>query len=406
LSASPRGDQKTSIVVFGDAPVRRQVLALMPDSVTVRRAGEPEPLRGNTGVVALGVSDAASGAWDRVDVLVELQATDDRGAAARGDVQVTLDGKAVPVAEASATGRGGRQALVVRDLAAAGGLLSVRLGQGDSLVLDDAASVRLPNKPVLKVQLSPSLDAVLRPVLDADAAVELVSANPDLVIRRAGEPVGGNVPALEFVPVAAQQQAFLLTHPAALSSTAVLTDAVDNIGLNQIDAMSLAREAGRPIEVSIASGRGWRFSVWEDLLSEHYNFTRSRAFPLFVANALRWLAGTSAWYPYVAAGQPLVAASSGDGARIVDAGGRAIDPLGVAFVPPRAGELRLAGDRTLSVSLLDPNVTRGSRDAALEVAALAPVDLAPRMTLFTWLLVLAVILLAVEWHFFQMGRLP
>jgi len=407
LAASPRGEQTTSVVVFGDAPVRRQVLDLMPSSIAVRRAADAAPLQGNTGVTALGVSDAASGAWDRVDVLVDLQATADRGSASIGEVQLALDGQSVSAASVTqAIGSSGRR-LIVNDLPAEGGLFSVRLASGDTLPLDDAASIRLPVRPVLKVQLSQSLERPLFPVLDADPGVTLVSADPDVVIRRAGETIGGNAPALEFVGTPAQPQAFLLTHPESLDSSAVFEQAVHHIGLKQIDAMSLAQESGRPIEVSIAAGRQWRFSVWEDLLSENYNFTRSRAFPLFVANALRWLASTPAWYPYVAAGRPLVTAGAGDTVRVVDAGGRALDPIGVEFVPPRAGELRLAGsDRTLAASLLDPDVTLGSRDTAMEVATLTPVDLSPDASLATWLLVLALILLAAEWYFFQMGRLP
>jgi len=407
LAASPRGDQATSVVVFGDAPVRHQVLELMPASIAVKRAADATPLRGNTGITALGVSDAASGAWDRVDVLVDLQATEDRGGTPIGDVQLALNGQAVPAAAVTQAARSGGRALIVSDLPAEGGLFTVRLASGDSLRLDDAASIRLPTRPILKVLLSRSLNAALFPVLDVDPGVTLVSADPDVVIRRAGEAVGGDAPALEFVGAAVQPQAFLLTHPDSLDSSIVFAQAVTDIGLKQIDAMSLAQESGRPVEVSIRAGSQWGFSVWEELLSEQYNFTRSRAFPLFVANALRWLASTPAWYPYVAAGRPLVTASAGDPARVVDASGRAIDPVGVEFVPPRAGELRLGGgDRTLSVSLLDPGVTVGSRDAAMERASLAPVDLSPDTSLATWLLVLALILLAAEWYFFQMGRLP
>jgi len=406
LSAVRRAGQ-TSVVVFGDAPVRRQVLDLVPASITVGRAAQPQTLVGNAGITALGVSDAASGAWDRVDVLIDVQSSGDGAAMTAVGIRITLDGQPVPDAVVSRTARPGGYSLLVRDLPAAGGLLAARLGAPDTLPVDDAASLRLPSKPILKVMLSASLQREIGPVLKADSGVTVVTASPDVVIRRSGETAGGGVPALEFVQTASQPQAFVLTHPAAFESDLVLADAVEEIGLAQIDAMSLAQDTGRRIEVSIALGQQWRFSVWDELLSEHYNFTRSRAFPLFVANAVRWLAGTPAWYAEVAAGRPLVAAASGNPDRIVNTAGRILDPLGAPFVPPRAEELKIADvNRTLTASLLDPSVTRGVLDSAVDVAALAPVTSMPGPDVATWLLLLAIGLLSAEWYWFQRGRLP
>jgi hypothetical protein len=407
VGAASRDGRRTSVVVFGDAPVRKPVIDLLPAGVTVARAAAPTPLTGNAGITAVGVADAASGAWDRVDVLVSIEATADRAASAAGAVDLTLDGRPVPAAAMTRTADRGGVRIVVRDLPAAGGVFAARLTGPDALAPDDQASVRLPDRPVLKVQVSASLERILGPVLRADAGVSLVAAGADVVVRRSGEAAGGDAPALEFVPAGAQAQAFLLVHPDALESDAVFEEAVRDIGLTQIDAMSLARETGRPIEVSIATGPTWRFSVWDDLLSEHYNFTRSRAFPLFVANSLRWLAGTQAWYPVAAAGRPLLAAAPGAAARIVDLSGRAIDPIGAAFVPPRAGDLRLAGsDRPIAVSLSDPDATRGVRDASMAVAALAPADAGSGADLSAWLVALAIALLGLEWYLFQRGRLP
>ena len=412
-SANGGSESPTSILVFGDAPVRKQVLDLVPASMTVKRATAPAPLAGNSGITALGVSDAASGAWDKVDVFVQVQSTGDRRAApvvtaanAPG-VRIEVNGQAVPGNAIARVGQG----YVLSDVPAAGGLLTARVvddrSGADSLPLDDVARLRLPTKPILSVQLSSSLQAVLGPLLEADAGVTLVAEQADVVIRRKGESVGGNAPALEFVPAASQTQAFLLTHPDSLSSSAVFTNAVADIGLQQIDAMSLARSSGRPIEVSITSGSQWRFSVWEELLADEFDFTRSRAFPLFVANAVRWLADTESWHPYVAAGRPLITSSTGRSTEILNAAGRVLDPIGASFIPVVAGDLKVNGRAApLSVSLLDAEVTTGARDESLAIATLAPVDLTPATGLVTGLLILALLLLAVEWYFFQMGRMP
>ncbi len=412
-SADGGSTSLTSILMFGDAPVRKQVLDLVPASMTVKRATATAPLVGNSGITALGVSDAASGAWDKVDVFVQVQGTGDRRAApvvtaaAAAGVQIEVNGQAVLGNAIARVGQG----YVVADVPAAGGLLTARVVEDrsgtDSLPLDNVASLRLPTRPILNVQLSSSLQSVLGPLLEADAGVTLVSEQADVVIRRKGESVGGNAPALEFVPAASQSQAFLLTHPDSLNSSAAFTNAVADIGLQQIDAMSLARSSGRPIEVSIASGSQWRFSVWEELLADEFDFTRSRAFPLFVANAVRWLADTEEWHPYVAAGRPLITSSTGRATEILNTGGRVLDPIGASIVPVAAGDLRVSGRAApLSVSLLDADVTTGARDESLALATLAPVDLSPATGLVTVLLILALLLLAAEWYFFQMGRMP
>ena len=405
LSAARSGQQTTSIVVFGDAPVRKQVIDLLPASVTVARAAAATPLDGNAGITALGISDAASGDWDKVDVFVDLQTSADRKAPT--DFQIELDGKPVPSQSMARVPGGANKGFVIQDLPAAGGLLTVKLAGNDSLSLDNAASVRLPVKPLVKVALSASLDAALGPVLEADRGVMIARDAADVVIRKAGENVGGNLPALEFVGAATQPEAFLITHPAVFDSAAVIRSAVTDIGLRQIDAMSLAQSSGRPIEVTVNEGKQWKFSVWQELLTEDYDFTRSRAFPLFVANAVRWLAGSKAWYPTVAAGRPLITNVAGEPARVLTVSGRAVDPLGPDFVPAGAGELRLdGGAKPLSVSLLDADVTMGARDTALQPADLARVGLAPTSGAITWLLLLAAMLLAYEWVLFQRGRIP
>ena len=103
----------------------------------------------------------------------------------------------------------------------------------------------------------------------------------------------------------------------------------------------------------------------------------------------------------------MVAASVGTAVRVVAPNGRVIDPLGAAFVPPKAGDLPVSvKGRTLAVSLIDPAVTAGVRDASMTVAKASAGHASTGAGIATWLGLLALILLAVEWHFFQRGRLP
>ncbi len=404
LAMTRHGQQGTEVLIFGDAPVRQAVIDSLPQGISVRRAQAIQALERNTGITALGVADAQSGIWDRVDVFLQVQ-TSDGAAVDAGALQIDLDGQ--PVGAPLRAAPGERNGWLLQDLPALGGLLTVRLGAEDELALDNVASIRLPAKPYIDVQLSPSLDSALRAVLEADPAVRLTDVSPQLVIRHEGESLGGTLPALEFVDAGRQAQAFLLTYPQDLQGENYFADAVEAIGLTQIDAMALADAAQRPIEVSMQSGDAWKLSLWQELLGEDFNFTRSRAFPLFIANSVRWLAGIPAAYPYVAAGQPLMADAAERTVQVVDDEGRAIDPLGVAFVPEQAGTLPLAaGARPLSVSLLDPLTTTTAAEPTLEVPAGAVGGGASSNHVLTVLLLLALLLLSAEWYGYRKGRMP
>jgi hypothetical protein len=382
------------------------------------------------GITALGVAEAQSGDWDKVDVYLQVEGDSEAkavSALSASDFDIDLDGQRVPATNlrsvAGSPARQGRSAAqapeagrvspaslrgqgwMLSNLPAAGGLLTVKLATKDALALDNSASIRLPDRPRLLVQLSASLDKELRPVLEADPAVQVVDSGAKVVIRKQGESLGAGLPTLEFVRADPQQPAFVIVHPEKLDSRTVFQQAVEAIGLKEIDAMSLAEAARRAIEVSVATGPQWRFQVWEDLLSADYDFAQSKAFPLFIANAVRWLADSRSGFPYVAAGQPLPGQALASGERVVDAQGRVIDPLGVPFTPEKSGEIRLEGQpHPLSVSLLDSTTTLGSAGAALPAPSLGSAILWAQPAF--WLLLAALVLLCIEWYLHQTSRVP
>lgn len=403
LTSVGTGTGRVRVIVVGDAPVGADVVSSLPEGVTVSRAARVEPPTANVGITALGAADAVSGVWDRVDVYLAVERA---AGAATGALTLTLDGQPVPPSsiERSMLSTGNGEAVRVRDVPAAGGVFEARL-EGDALAADDRASLRLPRKPRLRVQVSSSVASVVEPVLSVDNGTELVDSTPDVVIRRAGETTGGAVPALEFVDIESQPSAFVLTHPATVEAGDALTAAVDNIGLRHIDGTSLADQIGRPIEVSVQAGAGWRFSVWAPLMTDEFNFTRSRAFPVFVANAVRWLAQVEAWAPYVAAGRPLRVSEGTVPPVLLSAQGRRLDGAGLALVPPAAGALTREGAEPLAVSLLAPGVTHGTGEDVLPVdTAVGPVSAG--RSLMWWLVIGALLLLAGEWHLYQRGRMP
>lgn len=353
------------------------------------------------------MAEAASGEWGKVDLLLRIEG-DDAYAPAADKIRVEVDGLALPADRLVADADG--ISYRVADLAADGGLLSVDIVQSDTLPLDNRAQLRLPDRQPIRVQLSDSLPTVMAAVLGADSAIELVNNNPDVVVRRKGEALGGGVAALEFIDAELQSQAFVLGYPEqqnTQNAEALLGKAVQRIGLGNIDTTGLAQFTQRPVEVAMQPDRQWTFSVWQELLSDDYNFVQSRSFPLFVAHSVRWLAGVEKWYPYLAASRPLPATFTGAEPYFVANNGKLIDTLGADFIPRRSGELRRVGaDDPLAVSLLDYDTTTAQGDNALQGSGLGAFELGVERNSLVWLLLLALIGLLVEWWLYQRGRMP
>ena len=407
--ASVRRDAATTQVrVYGDAPVSPAVIERLPAGMSVQRgSSERESDTNNAGITALGVGQAASGSWTAVDLLVRVEGDTDSLPSA-GEIVVQIDDRVLPASRLQTDTDG--TTYRVPNVPADGGLVSVTLNREDALPLDNRAQLRLPTQQPIRVQLSETLPPVLAAALNADSAIELVNVDPDVVIRLGGDSSAAGVPALEFVDADLQAEAFLLGYPETAGSPdamALLNTAVQRIGLANIDASGLAEATERPVEVAMQPHGEWRFSVWQELLSEDYNFVQSRSFPLFVAQSVRWLAGVEKWYPYLAAGQPLPVSPVGNAPAFVDADGQPIDTLGVDYVPNRAGILhRASRAEPLEVSLLDRDATIGGAGGDLQYAGLDVADTGLLRNAFVWLLLLALAGLLVEWWWYQKGRMP
>jgi hypothetical protein len=400
LAQEARPERPLEVTVISDVAFEAHADVDGASMRVVRSAGASSALSANHGVVALGMADAASGEWGYVDVYVEVSSNGT--AAAPPALHVDIDGVPVPAERLQALAlRNGSGWLLTR-VPAAGGLLSARVPGGDAIPADDIAQLRLPHRAPIRVQLSPSLES-LRFVLAADDAVELVQGGGEVAIRRDGEEFGPGLPALVFGP-RDEHAAFTITHPEALDSREVLQEAVIAIGLRDVDATAIASTAAQPVEVAVVSGSQWRIELWEDLLSAEFNFTDSRPFPLFIANAVRWLARTPGLVPSVAAGRPFVRESPDNAAAPLTSSGRRYDPLGDAIIPARAGAFALDGAaQPHLVSLLDRATTWTSARAATAGGAAAPAGISHAAA---WILLIVLVLLAVEWRLLQRGRIP
>lgn len=352
--------------VFGDAPVRAGLVERLPEDVDLARVeldGEAGPSQ--AAALALGVTAARSGAWDRVDVLAQLRDA--------GQVTADLDGVAV-----SARREG--EALLLEDLPAEGGRLTLRAGEATWELV-------LPERRHLRVVTGGTLPGPLLACLRADPAVRLVSGEEeaDVCFRRRGEAVGAGLPTFELVPAADQDQAFLFTSPSDDPERALVAGVLE-LGLDRVDATALAESTGVVITAGAELGDVRGFAVWEELLGPGYDLVEGRAFPLLVGRAVRWLGGVTEHPAVVAAGEPV-------SVPLLDLASVGLDPI-----PPVVGSYRTAAGGELAAALL----VRDDPDAA----ALGTADVGGGLDLVLLLTALALALALAEGWLFRTGRMP
>ena len=401
--------ERVELVIYGRAPVAAETLAALRSGVRVTRGVDYPAAERGAGIVAFGVAPAASAHPERVDALLEVVPAPGRPP----EATLRLDGAALPAERLTRLPAGpGRALFAVRDLPAAGGVLEANLVDERGVAVDDVARLRLPTRQVLPIALAPDLPApvakVVGDVVAADAGLTRADeAAAAVVVRRAGDDFGGARPALELTAAAAQTHAFVIDYvdDGAGEAQPLLRRRVAAIGLDQIDATRLANALQRPLSATVRPAPRRRVAVWEALFGATYNFTDSRAFPVFVARAFRYLAAEPIWHPYLAAGRPLPAPLGG--AAWLGRPAPALDALGSEFAPPRAGAVgggAQPGGAPWIAALLSEEVTTGHQGVALPAYS-SPGGVGAR-DFAMWLALLALALLAGEWVLHQRGLIP
>ena len=386
--------ESLDFVVYGRAPADPSLLETLPPGMRVSRAIDYPVSTPNRGVAALGVNPAASGRWNRLDLLIRIGGTLD--APPVDTMAVRVNGEALdddrlqwPTPHMA----------IVRDLPADGSSVEARLDAGDELALDDVARLTLPTRRALRVALAGDLNPAVGHAIEADPGLEIVTEDPSIVIRERGAGSFGDLPALEFASADDQETAFEIGYTGDDSAQLALRSSIAALGLDQIDAAGLAAEAGRPVGVQLRHAELGRISVWDELLV-HYNFTGSRSFPLFVSRAARWLAGEPAWHPYLASGRPLPPATVWSLATAADP---SLDALGADYVLGAAGTV-MSSSGEAAVALLSDTVT--GRNAGTPLAMSQAGAGFADTGFVSWLILAALLLLGAEWYLYQRGLMP
>ena len=302
---APRGDGPFEFVIVGDARPEAAAVAALGDDATVTVAewigGDGAAAPPSAAVRTLGLAPAASGDWSSADALVEL--SDERFA-----VAATLDGEPLAVQREGVRGW-------VRGIPLEGGVLEVTPvvaspteGALAGVPAESRARIALPDRPRITVAVTPrtpGVEAILA-VLEADPAVAVVAdAGPGADVVVGDVPPG--VAGIAVADAASQEEAILITHAPDVDAEAALERALGELGLDRVDGAALAERVGRTIAVGAAPGDARRLSLWSELLDGDAGFVESRAFPLVVARAVRWIADAPEVPPYAATGAPVAA---------------------------------------------------------------------------------------------------
>ena len=184
----------------------------------------------------------------------------------------------------------------------------------------------------------------------------------------------------QLIDEVSDHPAFAVTHVGERQDA--MDQIIDSLAIDQIDAIALATQMERELRLDIEPGDRRQVRVWNALFAETFDFRSSRAMPMFISRAVRWLADRPEIVPWAAAGELLPSVGE------------------VAQRPSAAGAFDAIDGSAMHVSLHAPDVS---------VAQSADDDSTPGTGLVDIWTLLALALLAlvvVEWVLYQRGRIP
>lgn len=380
-------DRPVDLHLVGETHLRQSTVDALGDRLDLRRVrgaddAASDDAASGARLLGLGLAPSSDGDPERVDLLASIRTESVESLEwSRGDE--SLD--ATPVVGQ----RDGVVSFRFDGLRADGSTIRVS-GRGLE------AAIALPTGRRIRVAIDEALGLFARGLLiraiDADPGLERGAVGDADVLVGAAV---GSKPTLAFVAPEEASGTFVLRSEAGADMDRMVSD----LALDQIDATSLATELGLPVtvDVDVGSDRG-AVVVDRRVLGPRMTFTGSRAFPLFIGGAIRWLANAPTPIGHAAVGEPV----AGVDAAVLDADGRRLELIGDAFVPLRAGVYRLDDGRTFVASVQAPldGVALEDNEAVTAESG----GSVPPFARVALLLVLG--LLGLEWFLVRRGRMP
>ena len=388
---------RVNISLYGPSTVSSHIRESLPPGYTVSYATDAPADIDNQGILALGVSEAISGNWDEVDVLISIAST-------RADEVTSADftvKEGDRVIEASDIEPAQTGSFNVRNLTANGAVITVSLNESDDFAHDNTAQISLPERRKVRVLLDAEVPEGIRYLMTNDMSVNVVEEDPDIAILGTSA-FDDDVPSIRVVPMRDQDHAIRIGYSGSLAVETALQKTVVELGIDQIDANEIAREINQEISIELFQTDQPVISIWSELLQEDFNFTNSRGFPLFLSNAIRYLVKEQPWYAYIAAGREPYDQSDESG--LIERALFDEDPLTSNFVRSRTGPHSNLSGTTTHVSLLGDPLS--SMRSAADTEYIAPVSTNSTWTLAMWLILAAIVLLGIEWYLYQRGLMP
>ncbi|MYD79119.1 MAG: hypothetical protein F4X44_00685 [Gammaproteobacteria bacterium] len=389
---------EVNVVVYGGAPISEHALDRLPAGYRVARRFDSLDDFENRGIVALGIGEPLSGEWDKVDVLFRILA--DGLSVNSEDFRVQIGDQDLATNRLESISP---NEFRVRDVVADGSVFSVAIEEPDDLAFDNEALVTLPTKERVSISIGEDVPTPIRRAIDADAGIEIVGSGASVAVLGPNDSET-SIPYLRTTPIVEQSKAFVIGYSGELEGMEALHQSVADLGLAEIDSAAMATELNQDISVQLDYSDVRYVSVWSELVSESFNFKDSMSFPIFISKSIRYLANQEPWYAYLAAGRQPVEQTSGSSLASSDL--LAEYAIGASYVRNEAGTLELRDGTSLQVSLLDPAAAVRTGSQNLTDAAIETSNSQTIWGIATWLALLAVLLLGLEWYLYQRGLMP
>lgn len=368
----------------------------LPQNITLLNGYQAPALKDNKGIVAIGATPAVSGDRQRVDVLIRVTGETMQ----RNDLQIKLDGKPLSTRLIMPHAN----AFLLPDIAASGQSLTVHLSDADDFMADNDAQLILPDYTPLAVAIGPDIPESIRDVIQADTRLSVVAIpQAQVVIRRQGTLADVALPALILTEPQTQPQAFVLRYDQALDNAQQLTRNFTGLGLNQSVMQSLANTVQRPVTLTTEPATIRSLAIWNVLFNARSDFIKTPVMPNLVTRTLYWLSGQSPWVPYAKAGG-IITDLSTDYSLSTSPALSSMTLGGLPYLA-QAGTQQM-GNTPVHVAI---------NSDALSAAVMAPAPQRDTIALHSpfllhyllpLLVLLAALLLAVEWCLVQRGKMP